>query len=342
MTTPVASRDNAVQARHGALLDVSGLQVEFTTDHGHVQAVRGVDLYVNQGEVLGLVGESGCGKSATALAIMGLLPRGVGKITGGEVRFKGQDIAGASERKLRRLRGSDLGMIFQDPMTSLNPAFTVSNQISEPLRLHRGLNRDQAHRRSVELLADVGIPNPERVADDYPHKLSGGMRQRVMIAMAMSCEPKLLIADEATTALDVTIQAQIIELLQEIQSKTGMAMLFISHDLGVVAQISDRVSVMYAGRVVEDASTAELFRSPSHPYTQGLLGSIPRLGDRRDRLDPIEGQVPAPDNLPRGCAFAPRCRYVEDECVVSEPGLIELPRQHRSRCWFAPEIRRKG
>ena len=337
LEAPVAAQDLPVP-----LLDVSALRVEYTTDRGVVRAVDGVDLQVRAGEVVGIVGESGCGKSAMALSLMGLLPRSVGKVTGGRIMFDGVDLVGRRERALRRIRGRDIAMVFQDPMTSLNPAYTVGDQIAEPLRTHAGMDRRAARGRVLELLADVGIPQPARAATAYPHELSGGMRQRVMIAMAMSCGPRLLIADEATTALDVTIQAQILELLASLQAGSGMAMIFISHDLGVVAQTCDRVAVMYAGRIVEEAPTGALFRAPSHPYDRGLLGAIPRLSDRRRRLTPIRGQVIAPGPDAAGCRFANRCDLATDRCLEQEPELRQVAADHRSRCWFAEDVRTRA
>jgi oligopeptide/dipeptide ABC transporter ATP-binding protein len=340
----VRESERAVGPRGGSepappLLDISGLRVCYTSDRGVVRAVDGVDLQIRPHQVVGLVGESGCGKSATALSLMGLLPRAVGEVTDGKIMFDGVDLVGQGEKRLRRLRGREIAMIFQDPMTSLNPAYTVGDQLAEPLREHLGMGRREASARSLELLADVGIPNPARVADGYPHQLSGGMRQRVMIAIAMACGPRLLIADEATTALDVTIQAQILELLAGLQERTGMAMLFISHDLGVVARTCDRVAVMYAGRVVEDAPTHELFRAPSHPYTRGLLGAIPRLGAGAQRLTPIRGQVPPPGSELSGCRFAGRCELARARCHAQEPELLRLAAEHSSRCWLAEDRR---
>jgi peptide/nickel transport system ATP-binding protein len=317
------------------LLEVSDLHVTYTTDAGPVQAVAGLDLRVGAGEVVGLVGESGCGKSATALSIMALLPRNVGRVTGGSIALNGVDLVRERESALRRVRGRDVAMVFQDPMTSLNPAYTVGDQLGEPLRTHLGMSRDEAARRARELLDEVGIPQAARVAGDYPHQLSGGMRQRVVIAMAMACRPKLLIADEATTALDVTIQAQILDLLRELQQESGMGLLLISHDLGVVATTCDRVAVMYAGRMVEEAGVAKLFAQPSHPYTRGLLDSIPRLDDERARLASIPGQVPAPGQTPAGCRFSSRCSHVADRCREREPELVALGGGQASRCWLS-------
>jgi peptide/nickel transport system ATP-binding protein len=339
VTTPSAGRDESAPP---TLLDVQDLRVEYTTDRGVIRAVDGVDLRVGAGEVVGIVGESGCGKSAMALSLMGLLPRSVGRVSGGRIVFDGVDLVGSRERALRRLRGRDIAMVFQDPMTSLNPAYTVGDQLAEPLRTHLRMDRRAARSRVLELLADVGIPQPARACGAYPHELSGGMRQRVMIAMAMACGPRLLIADEATTALDVTIQAQILELLASLQASSGMAMIFISHDLGVVAQTCDRVAVMYAGRIVEEAPTAALFRAPSHPYDRGLLGAIPRLSERRRRLTPIRGQVALPGADATGCRFANRCDLAQDRCLAGEPELRLVGDDHRSRCWFAEDVRRSA
>ena len=290
----------------------------------------GVDFRLERGRTLGIVGESGCGKSVTALSIMGLVPQPPGRIAGGEVRFEGEDLLQAPVQRLRDLRGDQLSMIFQEPMTSLNPAFQVGDQIAEALLRHRNLNKGEAKRQAVEMLRKVRIPSPETRAEEYPHELSGGMRQRVMIAMALACNPKLLIADEPTTALDVTIQAQILELLRELQAEFGMAVILITHDLGVVAEFVDRVIVMYAGRVAEAAGVHAIFDDPLHPYTEGLLGSIPSLDDERERLQVIPGVVPSPCELPPGCRYAPRCPYARRACDGGDPPLFELRPGHRA------------
>ena len=315
------------------LLAVSGLATEFPARHGAVRAVDGVSFDLRRGECLGIVGESGSGKSVTALSIMGLLQKGNGRVAGGQIRFNGADLLSLSSRDRQQLRGADLAMIFQEPMTSLNPVFTVGQQIAEAVRIHKRLGRTAARRRAVEMLDLVGIPDPHRRVDSYPHQLSGGMRQRVMIAMALSCDPKLLIADEPTTALDVTIQAQILELLRDIRKRLGTAIIMITHDLGVIAELADRVIVMYASRIVETGSVRALFKNPQHPYTQGLLRSMPRLDEDRDRLDQIEGSVPNPTAWPGGCRFHPRCGFSRDICSNAEPPTVRLAEGRRSACW---------
>src|SRR5256714_4796828 len=292
------------------LLQVKNLHTYFQTREGLVCAVDGVSFYLDRGELLGLVGESGCGKSITALSIMRLVAP-PGRIVAGEILFEGRDLLKLSNREMRNVRGNDIAMIFQDPMTSLNPVYTVGEQIAEALRLHRKLSRKAAKAAAVEAMREVAIPDPARRADDYPHQLSGGMRQRVMIAMALACDPKLLIADEPTTALDVTIQAQILELLNELRRTRELGVILITHDLGVVAEVADRVAVMYTGRIVEESPVEELFARPKHPYTEGLLRSVPKLTEaevvKAERLETIEGTVPSPTQLPPGCHFAPRC-----------------------------------
>jgi oligopeptide transport system ATP-binding protein len=317
------------------LLEVSDLSVHFDTEDGTVIAVDGVSFSVNPGETLGIVGESGSGKSVTSLAVMRLIKIPPGRIASGSIRFAGQELLAASDDEMRRLRGKDVAMIFQDPMTSLNPVLTIGRQITEALELHLGMAPHAARRRAVELLALVGIPSPERRIDDYPHQFSGGMRQRAMIAMAVSCNPKLLIADEPTTALDVTIQAQILELIDRLRSELGMAVIIITHDLGVIAGMADRVFVMYAGRVVESGPTEAIFVDPRMPYTIGLLRSIPRLDDPYDRqLSPIPGTPAEPGRARRSCAFAPRCAYVQDACRKRVPPLREVARARRAACLF--------
>ena len=317
------------------LLEVKDLQTHFPTRAGLVRAVDGVSFYVDGGELLGLVGESGCGKSITALSIMRLIAP-PGKIVGGEIVFDGKNLLTLSESAMRAIRGDDIAMIFQDPMTSLNPVFTVGEQIAEALRLHRKLSRKDARVAAIEAMREVSIPDPARRVDDYPHQLSGGMRQRVMIAMALACDPKLLIADEPTTALDVTIQAQILELLDELRKTRELAVLLITHDLGVVAEVADRVAVMYTGKIVEESPVEELFARPRHPYTEGLLRSVPKLTAehvaRKERLETIEGVVPSPTNLPPGCHFAPRCQYRLPRCTEGEIPLYDLEGGVKVRC----------
>ncbi|QWU16518.1 oligopeptide/dipeptide ABC transporter, ATP-binding protein, C-terminal domain-containing protein [Paenibacillus sophorae] len=316
------------------LLEVSGLRTEFKTSGGMIRAVDGVDLRIKKGETLGIVGESGCGKSITSLSIMQLLPPKIGRISAGEIRFEGRDLLKASRREMRGIRGNRIAMIFQEPMTSLNPVFKIGKQISEAARYHLKIGKKEAWKRSVEMLTKVGIPRPEKIADQYPHQLSGGMRQRVMIAMAMICNPKLLIADEPTTALDVTIQAQILDLMRELQETEGTSILMITHDLGVVAEMCDRVVIMYAGQVVEETDVATLFSSPKHPYTQGLLASLPQLAGDADRLQSIPGQVPNPLHMPSGCRFAPRCPHRFERCEQAEPQLLEDEAGHSCRCFL--------
>ena len=318
-----------------ALLEVRDLRTHFHTEDGDFPAVDGVSFEVEAGRTLAIVGESGCGKSVTSLSIMGLVAV-PGHIAGGSIRFEGQELVGLDKHALQDLRGNGMAMIFQEPMSSLNPAFTVGDQIVEGLLRHRKLTRAEAAERALEMLRRVRIPAPEQRFHEHPHKLSGGMRQRVMIAMALACEPRLLIADEPTTALDVTIQAQILDLLRTLQRETGTAVVLITHDLGVVAEVADEVVVMYAGRVVERAPVALLFAQPEHPYTIGLLGSIPRLDGQRTRLASIEGQVPSPLRRPAGCKFADRCPFVIDKCRAEDPPLREVGVRHQSACWRAP------
>jgi oligopeptide/dipeptide ABC transporter ATP-binding protein len=317
------------------LLEVRNLQTQFKTRAGLVRAVDGISFYLDGGELLGLVGESGCGKSITALSVMRLISP-PGKIVAGEILFDGKNLLEASESEMRQIRGDDIAMIFQDPMTSLNPVFTVGEQIAEALRLHRKLSRKAAKEAAIAAMREVAIPDPARRANDYPHQLSGGMRQRVMIAMALACDPKLLIADEPTTALDVTIQAQILELLNELRTTRELAVLLITHDLGVVAEVADRVAVMYTGRIVEESPVTELFARPKHPYTEGLLRSVPKLtadnAERSKRLETIEGVVPSPTELPPGCHFAPRCPYRMPRCTEEEIPLYELEGDVKVRC----------
>jgi oligopeptide/dipeptide ABC transporter ATP-binding protein len=322
------------------LLEVRGLKTYFYTDDGVVPAVDGVDFSLGKGETLGIVGESGCGKSVTSLSIMRLIPDPPGKIVDGEILFDGSNLLEKSEAEMRSIRGNDISMIFQEPMTSLNPVFTIGDQIMEAIILHQRLSKAEARERAIEMLRLVGIPVPERRIDEYPHQLSGGMRQRVMIAMALSCNPKLLIADEPTTALDVTIQAQILDLMRKLRDEFGTAIMLITHDLGVVAELAERVVVMYAGKIVEEADVVPLFGEPLHPYTVGLLGSIPKLTEQQERLQVIEGVVPNPAFMPKGCRFHPRCKEAREICKVEEPELMELSPGHHVACWKYTEFRR--
>jgi oligopeptide transport system ATP-binding protein len=313
---------------------VRNLKTWFYTPDGIVKAVNGVSYTLNEGEALGLVGESGCGKSVSAMSLMRLIPTPPGRIVEGEVIFDGKDLLKLNDEGIRRVRGNDIAMIFQDPMTSLNPVLTVGRQIGEALELHKGMNRDQARKRTIELLELVGIPAARSRVDDYPHQFSGGMRQRVMIAMALSCDPKLLIADEPTTALDVTIQAQILDLIAQLRKDLGMAVIMITHDLGVVAGVADKINVMYAGYIVESAPAEELFAKPRHPYTLGLLRSIPRIDEpRKEKLIPIEGLPPDLIDAPQGCPFVPRCTYKVDRCVEENPSLEPFEAGHNIACW---------
>ena len=319
-----------------ALLEVVDLRTHFTTDDGEFPAVDGVSFSVDAARTLAIVGESGCGKSVTSLSIMGLVPDPPGRIRGGSIRFEGRELVGAPQAELQDLRGNGMAMIFQEPMSSLNPAFTIGDQIVEGLLRHRRISRAKAMEQAIAALRKVRMPAPEQRFHEYPHKLSGGMRQRAMIAMALAGQPRLLIADEPTTALDVTIQAQILELMRTLQSETGTAIILITHDLGVVAEVADEVVVMYAGRVVERAPVHALFEQPQHPYTVGLLGSIPRLDVERTRLASIEGQVPSPLRRPSGCSFADRCPFVIGRCRAQAPPLLDVGPQHLSACWRAP------
>ena len=323
------------------LLDVRDLQTTFRlSGRVRIKAVDGVSFSVAAGETLAIVGESGSGKSVTSLSIMRLLPKGQGEITRGQILLRGRDLTQLSEREMRDVRGKEIGMIFQEPMTSLNPVHTLGHQISEVVIRHEGLSAAKAHARAVDMLALVGIPEPKKRADNYPHQMSGGMRQRAMIAMALSCQPRLLIADEPTTALDVTIQAQILELMKDLQAQLGMAIIFITHDLGVVAEMADRVVVMYASQVVEAAPVADIFERPRMPYTAGLLKSIPRLGaaGQHRRLDTIPGQVPTLARLPSGCRFRPRCGYALPACAAEEPPLLRDGAGRDVRCLRANEL----
>ncbi len=315
------------------LLEVKGLRTQFFTQDGVVHAVNGITYDIDEGETLGIVGESGCGKSVSVLSIMRLIPQPPGKIVGGEVWFDGRNIMDLQEDEVRQVRGNRIAMIFQDPMTSLNPVLTVGTQVGEALQLHMGMDKAQARRRTIELLDMVNIPEAGDRVDDYPHQFSGGMRQRVMIAMALSCNPQLLIADEPTTALDVTIQAQIIDLVKKLKDDIGMAVIWITHDLGVVAGLAERVLVMYAGYIVEEAAVKELYGNPRHPYTLGLLASIPRLDELKEKLTPIEGLPPDLIDPPPSCPFAPRCRFRIDRCLEENPTLAPVGPGHRIACW---------
>ncbi len=331
------------------ILDVKGLRTVFRVRAGEVTAVNGIDLSVAAGETLALVGESGSGKSVTSLSVMRLLTRKIGAIAAGSVHLKRKDgkvrdLVSLSEQEMRSIRGDDIGMVFQEPMSSLNPVYTIGDQISEPIRIHRGADRKSAMDAAISLLDQVGIPDAARRVKQYPHELSGGMRQRATIAMALACDPTLLIADEPTTALDVTIQAQILDLLQKLQRERGMAMLFVTHNLGVVAEIAHRVAVMYAGRIVETGPVTEVFRNPKHPYTMGLLASMPKLGDATrmkhagEKLAAIPGVVPSLMNMPAGCAFEPRCKFATVDCRKTVPPLFDVSPHHKSRCIHWQEV----
>ena len=319
-----------------SLLEVRGLRTHFHTDRGLFRAVDGIDFSVPRGRTVGLVGESGCGKSVTSLSVMGLVASPPGEVAADAVMFEGRDMLGLSRDERRKLRGGKMSMIFQEPMTSLNPVHTIGQQIVEAILAHTPLSPADAKKRAIEMLELVRIPSAAERFDDFPHRLSGGMRQRVMIAMALSCEPTLLIADEPTTALDVTIQAQILDLLQNLQKRLGMAILIITHDLGVIAEMADDVLVMYAGKIVEQAPATALFADPQHPYTIGLLGSIPRIDVERERLSTIEGTVPSANRQPKGCRFAPRCPFADAKCHDEPPPLREMGTDHRVACWKAP------
>ena len=318
------------------LLDVSHLSTHFRSGNRVFKAVDDISFQVRRGETLSIVGESGCGKSVTSLSIMGLVPQPPGVMAGGSVLFEGRDLLKLPKGEMRRIRGHEISMIFQEPMTSLNPVHTIGAQIVEGILMHENVKKSAAWARAVEMLDQVGIPSPRQRASDYPHQLSGGMRQRAMIAMALACSPKLLIADEPTTALDVTIQAQILDLLRELQRSTGTAIILITHDLGVVAEIADRVVVMYAGKVVETASATDLFGNPHHPYTLGLLGSVPKLHVDEESLTTISGSVPNPYNMPAGCKFNPRCPFADDQCRSTPPSLAEVAPAHLAACWKVP------
>lgn len=312
------------------ILEVKNLETSFTTDGGVIKAVDQVSFDVFKGKTLGIVGESGCGKSVTSLSIMRLIPNPPGRITGGEILYKGKNLLSLPIHEMRKIRGNEISMIFQEPMTSLNPVFTIGNQICEAIELHQDLSKKEIRNKAIEMLKLVGIPSPEKRIDEYPHQLSGGMRQRVMIGMALSCNPQVLIADEPTTALDVTIQAQILDLLRDLQDRVGMGIILITHDLGVVAEVAQDVVVMYAGRVVEQGTVRDIFKNPKHPYTRGLLSSIPSIGKKR--LEAIPGIVPSLLELPQGCRFQERCSFVTEACKGVEPSLREVNPGHSIRC----------
>ncbi len=331
---------DASVASNGPLLHIKGLKTYFASDEGLVQAVDGVDLTIGRGETVCVVGESGCGKTVTALSVLKLIAMPPGRIAGGQILWQGRDLVPLNASEMNDIRAKEIAIVFQEPMTSLNPVYTIGDQISEVIRLHQGLGRRAALDRAVELLSLVQIPNPKARVNDYPHHFSGGMRQRVMIAMALSCNPRLLIADEPTTALDVTIQAQILDLLTDMKSRFGMSIMLITHAMGVVAEVAQRVVVMYAGKVVEEASVDRLFANPRHPYTQGLIRSIPRIdlaAARKKRLETIAGVVPRLIDPPRGCRFAPRCHFAVDQCRLAQPELRELEAGHKVACIRAEE-----
>ena len=316
------------------LLEIDNLKTYFFGDQGVVKAVDGVTITVNKGETVGVVGESGCGKSVTSLSVMKLLKDTPGKIVDGSIKFNGKNLTDISEKEMRKIRGNDIAMIFQEPMTSLNPVYKIGKQLEEAIQLHMKYEKKQAQKHAIHMLQLVGIPRAEEIVHEFPHQLSGGMRQRVMIAMAMACKPKLLIADEPTTALDVTIQAQILDLMRGLRDEGDTAIMLITHDLGVVAEMCDRVVVMYAGKVVEETDVYSLFENPQHPYTKGLLGSVLQLGKKVKRLDSIKGNVPTPTAMPKGCKFAPRCPQVMNVCREKEPSLQEVEKQHTCRCFL--------
>lgn len=324
------------------LLEVKNLRTEFKRDKSWVTAINKVSFYIDKGEILGLVGESGCGKSVTSLSVMRLLPSGTSKISEGEVLLGGESLLDAKEKDMRAIRGHKVAMIFQEPMNSLNPCMKISKQLIEAVLLHNNISKEEAGKRAYDVLKSVGIPEPDMTLNSFPHQLSGGMCQRVMIAMAMSCEPDLLIADEPTTALDVTIQAQILELMEKIRKKRNTGILMITHDLGVVAEMCTRVVVMYAGRIMEEAPVKELFANPKHPYTQGLIASVPKLGSNMTSLPSIPGSVPDLSIMPKGCKFAPRCKHAMDICSQEEPELQELGEQRRCRCHLMNQNKKEG
>lgn len=320
------------------ILEVKELQTTFFTDSGQIPAVDRISFHLSDGEIVGIVGESGCGKSVTSLSIMGLIPSPPGKITGGEICYNDRELTGLTDKEMREIRGNDIAMIFQEPMTSLNPLFTIGNQMIEAIVIHkRELSKKQAEEKAVQMLKLVGLPRASALMKDYPHQLSGGMRQRVMIAMALVCDPKVLIADEPTTALDVTIQAQILQLMKKLNADLGTAVLLITHDLGVVAEICERVIVMYAGQIIEEAPTSQIFKDPQHPYTQGLIQSVPDMRLKKDRLYSIPGNVPKPGTILTGCRFAARCKFAFDRCTRENPELYVTADVHQTRCFLYEE-----
>lgn len=324
------------------LLKVQDLKTQFKTREGVVHAVNGVSFHLKEGETLGIVGESGCGKSVTMMSVMRLIPTPPGKVVAGTAEYQGKDLLQISDEEIRHIRGSQISMIFQDPMTSFNPVLTIGRQLAEPLETHMGMNHQQALERSAEMLKMVGIPNPADRLNDYPHQFSGGMRQRAMIAMALSCNPQILIADEPTTALDVTIQAQIVDLVKRLRDEIGMAIIWITHDLGIIAGLADRVAVMYAGFIIEEAPVKTLYADPQHPYTLGLLGSLPRMdANQRQRLVSIEGLPPVLFQEPNSCPFAPRCKYKVDRCLQENPMLMNVGIEHSAACWVNPSTGRE-
>lgn len=316
------------------VLEVKQLTTAFFTEDGIIPAVDNVSFHIQQGEILGVVGESGCGKSVTSLSIMGLVPNPPGKIVNGEILLNGEDLTKVSEKRMRQVRGNDVAMIFQEPMTSLNPVYTIGNQLIEAIRLHQKMNKKQARNRAIEIMKLVGLPRAEELINEYPHQLSGGMRQRVMIAMAMVCEPKLLIADEPTTALDVTIQAQILKLMRQLNENYQTAIMLITHDLGVVAEVCKRVIVMYAGKIVEEGDVDSIFENPKHPYTKGLIKSVPDVKKKADKLYSIPGNVPKPGTIQQGCAFAERCEFAMERCFAENPSLLEIGYGQSVRCFL--------
>lgn len=316
------------------LLEVKGLETTFFTNEGKIPAVDHIDFTVYEGEILGIVGESGCGKSVTSLSIMGLVPNPPGKITSGEILLEGKDLTKLSEKEMRKIRGKDIAMIFQEPMTSLNPLYTIGNQLIEAIRIHNKWDKKKAANHAIEMMKLVGLRRAEELMKEYPHQLSGGMRQRVMIAMALACNPKLVIADEPTTALDVTIQAQIMKLMQDLNKKFNSAVLLITHDLGVVAEICERVIVMYSGQIVEEAPVIEIFKNPSHPYTRGLIQSVPDMRQKKETLYSIPGAVPKPGSIKVGCRFAPRCEFAQKRCFAENPPIYDVSDNHKARCFL--------
>ena len=320
------------------LLEINDLTVKFQSTEGMVTAVDELSLSMDRGETLGIVGESGCGKSVSVLAVMGLIPDPPGKITNGTINYLGRNLRKVSDKEMEKIRGNEITMIFQEPMTALNPIITCGDQIAEPLIIHKGYSKKDAQKEALQLLKLVGVPSPEQKLREYPHQLSGGLRQRIVIAMALACKPNLLIADEPTTALDATIQAQILELMKELKKEINAGVILISHDLGVVAETCDRVIVMYTGQVVEEAAVGEIFNFPTHPYTLGLLKSIPRITPQKMRLNAIEGVVPNPTDMPKGCTFCPRCSFADECCENERPALCEIKPGHQVRCWHYEKV----